>query len=190
MRHSFSTINRVRSSTAEQPAFTRQVVGARPTGRIFFRRSAGPLAQSSKAPGRQPEGHGAKPVRTPFASGTRKKAIRLAWDQETPGALPGCPTIFGGDQSGSAAIVFSEGWQVLTDRLLSGISLERYQVREPFPIFFPFPRSSGDQSAALRRRRPQVQVLPRVPSFSFLVKTLRERARAPLDWVSCAAFWL
>lgn len=64
---------------------------------------------------------------------------------------------------------------MLTDRLLSGISLERYQVREPFLRVPLFPRSSGDQSAALRRRRPQVQVLPRVP-FPCFLKTLRERA--------------
>ena len=38
---------------------------------------------------------GAKPIRTTkFSSGMRKKEIRLAWDQEKPGALPGCPTIF------------------------------------------------------------------------------------------------
>ena len=36
---------------------------------------------------------GQHPSRPPFPSGTRKKAIRLAWDDETPGALPGCPTI-------------------------------------------------------------------------------------------------
>jgi hypothetical protein len=28
-----------------------------------------------------------------FTSGTRKTEIRAAWDGETPGAAPGCPTI-------------------------------------------------------------------------------------------------
>ena len=144
---------------------------------------AGPVAQSSRAPGCQPEGHGSKahPDRQ-VSSGMRKKEIRLAWDQETPGALPGCPTIFiclpAGVTAAQTALTRSvvgrnHGGQILSVRRPVGVpaahrahtAKDRVQFPDGLPFLFPLlssiaerPADNRKTTARNRQERPSVPI--------------------------------